>query len=679
MTLDLFAQDPAGPDTSESGGDVSTLKAKTAVLIRYAKAYYSDDDPLVSDATYDALYREVAELESQLPGHINPNSPTQRVGGERLPHLGEIEHTVPMLSLDNKFDDEGLAEFFGKIIGPQEAIYGEPKFDGLAISLLYRDGKLAYAATRGDGKVGEDVTHNIRLIHSIPVQLDTATPPALLEVRGEVYMARHILDKLNKEAEATGGKVLVNCRNAAAGTVRKLDPKEAAKRPLDFFAYSIAQLSDEGQGNFSTHSEQMAYLRSIGFPVCSESAVLTISELPEFVARIQDKRDSLTFDADGLVFKVDSLDRQKELGEQSRVPRWGIARKLPAEQKEAVVEAVEWQVGATGAVTPVAKLTPVHVGGVTVSSVTLHNMDIIRSLDIAVGDTAICERRGDVVPGITGITQRPADRKPITLPDGCPVCGSALDKEEEHSVYRCTGGMICSAQQVRLIQMGIGREYLNIDGAGDKLIEQLVKNGMISTIADLYTLDCAAVADLPGMGIKSAEKLRAGLEASKHTTLGRILSCLSIREVGKSASVELANHFGHDLDRIIGASKEELRSVPTFGPIMTELAYEGFRNPVNIQVLEGLLAAGLSWDIPQEIPEGEQPLKGEKWVVTGSFEGFTRDDIKAKLQALGATVSGSISAKTTALAAGAKAGGKLAKANDLGIRVVEEAELLSMF
>lgn len=670
--MDLFSQlesEPVAPV------DVINYQGKVALLKQYATAYYRDDNPIVSDSTYDALFREVAEIESKIPELIDLNSPTQRVGGERLSTLGEVEHAVPMLSLDNAFSDDELVDFFSKIVGPDDQIAAEPKLDGLALSLVYRGGELAYAATRGDGLVGEDVTHCARLIGSIPLALPEGAYPDLLEVRGEVFMRHHIFERLNKQAARERRKPLANCRNAAAGVMRKLDPKEAAKRPLDFYAYSLVRAEGGYRVDATSHSQQLSYLEEIGFPVSPHREVMTIAELPKYVEKLEAARDSLGLDVDGLVFKFNALSRQQELGSRSRVPRWAIARKFPAQQRETVVEEVVWQVGATGAVTPVAKVAPVHVGGVTVTSATLHNMDHIAAMDIAVGDTALCERRGDVVPALSSVMVRPDDRKPITLPDGCPVCSSPLAKEDGQSIYRCTGGARCDAQAVAIMQQYIGRAYLDIDGAGEKLIEQLFEAGMISNIVDLYRLDRDAVAALPGMGAKSADKLMAGLEASKKTTLPRILSGLSIREVGKSASVTLADHFGHDLDRILAASEAELREVELFGPIMAKLAYEGFRDPVNLEILRGLIEVGLTWEVPATRSAEEQPLMGQTWVITGTFAGRSRDDIKAGLTALGAKVSGSISGRTTALAAGEAAGSKKDKALKLGVRVVDEAEL----
>jgi DNA ligase (NAD+) len=654
----------------------TNYRAKVESLKAMAKAYYTYGAPICSDDTYDRLYREVEDIEASHPELIDPNSPTQRVGGERLSELEEVKHAVNMLSLNNVFNDDDLHAFFAATVGAEGQIAADPKFDGLAVSLVYVNGQLSHAATRGDGETGEDVTHIARLIHSIPLALPPSHNTALLEVRGEVFMARAVLERLNAKALEEGGKLLANCRNAAAGVLRQLDPKKAAERPLDFFAYSLARIEAAGPvPAFSTHSEQMAFLAKLGFPQAEESRVLTLEQLPAYVAEIEAVRDSLPYEIDGLVFKADSLAKQAELGFQTRAPRWAIARKLPAQQKDTVLMGVDFQVGASGAVTPVARLAPVHVGGVTVSNATLHNMAQIAALDIAVGDTVTVERRADVVPGVVAVASRPEGRAPIVMPSHCPACSSSVEREPGKAVYRCTGGLRCDAQVVGVIQRFVGRDFLDVDGCGPALIQQMYDAGMINSIVDLYRVDESDVASLPGMGAKSAANLMAGLAASKKTTLPRILAGLNIREVGRSASKTLADHFGHDLDKILTASLSELESVELFGEIMARYCYDGLRDPANLDTLNGLIAVGLEWDRPEPPAEGSQPYLGQTWVITGTFEGRNRDDLKVALQTLGAKVSGSVSGKTTCLLAGSAAGSKLAKAESLGVRVVSESDL----
>lgn len=651
--------------------EMSTLSQK---LVTWAKAYYVDDSPLVTDAAYDAAFAELQKLESIHPRHINPNSPTQRVGGDRLDGFEEVRHRTPMLSLDNCFDDERMLEFGRSASMGVLMLFAEPKLDGLALSLVYEKGVLVSAGTRGDGVLGESVVANVKTIQSIPVQLDPTLVPDVLEVRGEVIMRKSALKRLNEK----GGKVYANCRNAAAGALRQLDPKVTAQRTLDFFAYSA--IAPEGTKGFDeTHGQCMDSLAKLGFPINPLSRALTLSELTDYVREIETVRDSLDYLIDGVVVKCNGLDRQKELGMKSRSPNWAIARKLEAEERETVVEGIDFQIGASGALTPVARLTKVEVGGVMVSNATLHNMGEISRLDIAIGDTCVIARNGDVVPGIQRVLARPDDRVRVSMPTECPVCNSPIKQPEGMVKSFCTGGSKCSAQGKGLIQRAVGRDFLNIDGIGDTLVEQLYDAGLISTVADLYDLDMAKVAALPRMGDKSAAALQAGLAKSKDTTLNRVIAALNIREIGRTASAALAAHFCDDLTAIFNASISELESVDGFGPIMAQLAYEGFQDEANLELVNKLTRFGVTWPIRTAPVAGQQPLLGQTWVITGTFSAISRDEIKQKLEALGAKVTGSVSAKnTTALAAGDKAGSKLAKAEAAGVRVVSEDELLQL-
>lgn len=647
----------------------NVMDALSTSLMDWAKAYYVDDSPVVSDATYDEAFSRLLELEALHPDLINPNSPTQRVGGERLSGFSEITHEQPMLSLDNCFDDAGLLDFADKACVDDFA--GEPKLDGLAISLFYRDGELVYAATRGDGLVGEDVTANVKTIHRVPVRLTNGAHTGDLEVRGEIIMRRSALKRLN----ALGGKTYANCRNAAAGALRQLDPKKTAKRPLDFFAYSIG-VHTHPMGH--TQTEVMESLSKLGFPVNPLSRQLTRSQLSDYILELESVRDTLDYPIDGVVIKVNNLATQSLLGVKSRTPRWAIARKLAAEERETTLESVDFQVGPSGALTPVARLKPVQVGGVTVSNATLHNMSEVLRLNIAVGDTLMVARNGDVVPGIQYVLDRPAGRQKIVMPSNCPVCGSAVERQEDMVKFFCTGGSSCAAQAVGLIQRAAGRDFLDIEGLGDTLVQQLYDSGMISTLPDLFDLDFDAVAALPGMGAKSSQALKRGLEKCKDTTLNRLIASLNIREIGRTACAELAKHFQDDLGAILGASEGDFASVKDFGPVMARSAHEGFSSPRNKELLKRMVGAGVKWPVRDLTPPANAPLAGQVWVITGVFTTMSRSDIKSALEANGAKVSGSVSSKTTALVAGDKAGSKLSKANELGVRVVDEGELAAL-
>lgn len=650
---------------------MSFMSSRLALL---AKDYYVDDNPTVSDERYDGLFRALKVYEEIFPEHIDPNSVTQRVGGERISSLEEITHEVPMLSLDNAFSDEELTDFCSKIACEDELFAVEPKLDGLAITLMYEDGILKYAATRGTGDIGEIVTHNVRNIKSIPLKLETQNPPSKLEVRGEIFMHRHTLAKLNAAA-GEGGKQLKNCRNAAAGTIRQLDPVAASRRPLNFFPYSVAQCSDDIG---STHSAQMEYLASVGFALNNLCTTATIAELALHVARIDKIRDSLSYDTDGVVIKINSLEKQKQLGHVSRCPRWAVARKLAAQQKETILLGVDFVIGASGNITPVARLRPVEVGGVTVSNATLHNFSEIQRLGIQIGDYCLVERAGEVVPRVLSVLRHGESRQEIIMPSECPSCGSEVKQPEGHVAHRCTGGADCPDQAIRFMQRYVSKPYMDIDGCGDKLIEQLFEEGLIEKVSDIYSLDVESVSALSGMGKVSASKLISSIEKSKKTRLNLFIAALNIREIGRSASLELAKHFSYDIKAIQSASEEDLLQVPDFGPIMARNAYKGFRDPKKIELITTAIEAGVTWDVPSLAENGPQPLAGQTWVITGSFTGVSRDEIKLRLESLGAKVSSSVSAKTSAVAVGDAAGSKADKAISLGLKVVEEGELFNL-
>lgn len=642
----------------------------------WARLYYVNDTPIVSDATYDALFNAVVDAEEANPSLILPDSPTQRVGGERLAGFEVVKHKSPMLSLFNVFSDRELVDYFQKKNPTGGAIVGEPKLDGLAVSLIYENGRLVQASTRGDGIAGEGILENVKTIHSIPLSLPWFAPDRL-EVRGEVIMRKHTLDRLNAKARRDGTKPLANCRNAAAGALRQLDPKKCAERSLDFFAYSA--IDDSGSLGL-THSEQLNGLRDLGFPVSHLVTVLNDpADLIAYTRQIEEVRDDLNFCIDGIVYKLDDIGRQNELGSQSRYPNWAVARKLKAEERETTLIGVDFNVSPSGVLAPVGRLSPVQVGGVSVQNVTLHNIDEIERLGIAVGDTVSIARQADVIPSLRSMVAHGENRQIITMPTHCPCCGSPVVRDGAQAAYRCTGGSKCSAQVVGAIQRFVGKDFLDVDGLGDSLVSRLYQAGMIRSVVDLFNLDFVRVSLLPGMGVRSTLKLKDGLMGCKQTELHRVLAGLNIREIGRSASRALAAHFNNDLNLILGASREELNAVELFGPKMSELAYEGFRDPANLDVLTGLVNAGVCWDAPVQVSAAaDLPLAGETWVVTGSFDGYTRTDIQRILTAKGAKISGSVSKNTTCLAAGNAAGSKLEKGKKLGIKIVEQEALFAL-
>ncbi|MDM7321927.1 MAG: NAD-dependent DNA ligase LigA [Gammaproteobacteria bacterium] len=645
-------------------------------IARHDHAYYVLNAPIIPDAEYDRMMRELREIEAAHPEWVTPDSPSQRVGGAPQAGFAEVRHAVPMLSLDNAMGDDELADFDRRVrerLGTSHAVEynAEPKIDGLAISLRYEDGLLVRAATRGDGERGEDVTANVRTVHAIPLRLMGEGWPKVLEVRGEVYMPRQGFAALNARLEQAGEKTFANPRNAAAGSLRQLDPRITATRPLSFFAYGWGEVA--GFTLPERHSTMLERLREWGLPVNPLNQVVHgLAGTKDYAARILAKRDALDYDIDGAVFKVNRLADQRKLGFVARAPRWAVAFKFPPEEELTELLDVEWQVGRTGALTPVARLKPVRVGGVTVSHATLHNMDMIRQKDVRLGDTVIVRRAGDVIPEIVGSVpeRRPPHARKITVPTTCPVCGSHVEQIEGEAVARCTGGLYCPAQRREAIRHFASRRAMDINGLGEKLIAQLDKTGLVKRLDDLYRLKLTDIAALERMGEKSAQNLLKAIEQSKHTTLARFLYALGIREVGEATAQALAHHFGA-LEPLMEASMEQLLEVADVGPIVATHIKDFFAEPHNREVIAGLLAAGIHWD-PPKASATHQPLAGQTYVITGTLEGMSREEAKARLEALGAKVTDSVSKKTTALIAGEAAGSKLAKAQALGIPVLDQ-------
>ena len=670
----------ARKDSSAPADEIESLRAE---LRDHNYRYYVLDEPSVPDATYDRLLRRLQELEDAHPELVTEDSPTRRVGGEPLTEFRQVTHELPMLSLDNAFSAEEMEEFERRIsnrLGSDDAIeYAcEPKLDGIAVSLLYRDGVLERGATRGDGRTGEDITHNIRTIKSIPLKLMGKGFPSLLEVRGEVYLPRDGFEAMNEQARAEEGKVFVNPRNAAAGTLRQLDPRVAAARPLQMYCYSVGRV--EGGELPGRHSEILEQLGQWGFRINGESEVATgVEGCNAYYEHMAELRDGLPYDIDGIVFKVNDIGLQQDLGFVSRAPRWAIARKFPAQEESTRLLDVEFQVGRTGAVTPVARLEPVFVGGVTVSNATLHNRDEIERLGVKKGDTVIVRRAGDVIPQVVSVIQqeRPRNAEDIQFPEHCPVCDSPLEHIEGEAVIRCSGGLVCQAQRKQSLKHFASRRAMDIDGLGDKLVDQLVDEGLVHSAADLYALDADTLAGLERMGQKSAENLVAALEKSKDTSLPRFIFALGIREVGEATALNLASHFG-DLDPLIAADEEKLLVVPDVGPIVADHIRQFLDAEQNLEVIAQLREAGVHWPKLEQQAAGELPLEGETWVVTGTLEAMSRDGAKQVLQSLGARVAGSVSKKTSCVVAGPGAGSKLSKAEELGVEVIDEEAFLAL-
>jgi DNA ligase (NAD+) len=713
VNQDLFSESNQPPAQQNIAGAaikkvVPLVQQRDALhqqLHHHAHQYYVLDAPAIPDAEYDRLFQQLQKLEAEHPELVTPDSPTQRVIGTVLDGFASVKHAVPMLSINTETDTEstGAQNFDARVrkaLGLQEAdpaveYVAELKFDGLAINLRYVDGVLVQAATRGDGEMGEDVTNNIRTIGQIPLRLP-GSAPQVLEVRGEVYMRRDDFEQLNERqrtkiaAGAKGEKTFVNPRNAAAGAVRQLDSKIAAQRPLSFFAYGVGEVV-LASPPWQTHFELLQTLKSWGFPVADQVTIArAATQLVAYHQRIAAERDSLPYDIDGVVYKVNSLALQQQLGFVTREPRWAVAHKYPAQEQMTQVLAIDVQVGRTGKLTPVAKLAPVFVGGVTVTNATLHNEDEARRKDVRVGDTVIVRRAGDVIPEIVSVVlptalaesqaahAEPAARGPIfTMPRQCPVCGSEAVREEGEADYRCTGGLFCGAQRKEAILHFAHRRAVEVEGLGDKLVEQLVDANVIRTLPDLYKLGLTALANLDRMADKSATNLLEALEKSKQTTLPRFLFGLGIRHVGEATAKELARHFGK-LDAIMDATVEQLLQVADVGPIVAQSLRTFFDQPHNREVVEQLRACGLSWPEGEPAEQTPKPLAGKTFVITGTLPTLSRDQAKDMLEALGAKVAGSVSKKTDYLLAGSDAGSKLDKARELGVAVIDETDCLSM-
>jgi DNA ligase (NAD+) len=693
-TKDLFAQPQPSPQPTSAAARAAALRAE---LHLHAHRYYVLDEPTIPDAEYDRLFRALQELEAAHPELLTPDSPTQRVGGKPLDQFASVRHKVPMLSIRTETDTEatGAQNFDTRVrkelglaeSGPPVEYVAELKFDGLAMSLRYENGILVQAATRGDGEVGEDVTQNIRTINQIPLRLPSDAPP-VMEVRGEVYMRRADFEALNEKQRekiaqgAKGEKTFVNPRNAAAGGVRQLDPALAARRRLSFFAYGLGEITpaEEGGPAFESHLQLLLTLRSWGFPVATQTQLAQgAPELIAFHQAMGQQRDSLPYDIDGVVYKVNSLALQKKMGFVSREPRWAVAHKYPAQEQLTTVQAIEVQVGRTGKLTPVAKLAPVFVGGVTVTNATLHNEDEARRKDVRVGDTVIVRRAGDVIPEVVSVLleKRVQDAPQFSMPRKCPVCGSDAVREEGEADYRCTGGLFCGAQRKEAILHYAHRRAVEVEGLGDKLVEQLVDANIIRTLPDLYKLGLTALAGLDRMAEKSANNLLEALEKSKQTTLPRFLFGLGIRHVGEATAKELARHFGK-LDAIMDATEEQLLEVSDVGPIVAQSIRTFFEQPHNREVVEQLRACGVTWEEGEPAARAPQPLSGKTFVITGTLPTLSRDEAKDRVEAAGGKVAGSVSKKTDYVVAGEEAGSKLVKAQTLGVPVIDEAALLAM-
>ncbi len=658
--------------------------ARLRELIRYHNhRYYVLDAPEIADAEYDRLYDELVALEAEQPELVTDDSPTQRIGDEPLTAFATVEHRVPMLSLDKCTTAGELEDWLARCrarLGTDDPLelVCEPKIDGVAVTLVYEDGRLTLGATRGDGRTGEDITANVRTLRAVPLRVDAAELPSVLEVRGEIYMAQADFQAFNAAAREAGEKTLVNPRNGAAGSLRQLDPKLTARRPLTMFCYGIGRLQDGWQPE--TQLDVLEKLRGWGFRVNPEVRRVTgVDGAEDYLGALLARRHRLGYDIDGVVIKVNRLDLQQRLGTLSRSPRWAMAYKYPAEEATTRVLAVEFQVGRTGAITPVARLDPVFVGGVTVSNATLHNMDEVARLDLHVGDTVMLRRAGDVIPQVMAViaARRPKDAREVVLPDRCPSCGSAIVRPEGEVVARCSAGpRTCPAQRKEGLQHFASRLALDIEGLGAKLVEQLVAADLVREPADLFALDADTLADLERMGAKSAAKLVAALARSRETTLARFIYALGIREVGTATADALAEHFG-SLEALRDASPEALEAVPDVGPVVAAAVHDYFQDPERRRAVDALLDAGVRWPAPAVV-RGPMPLAGQSWVLTGTLESMTRDEAKEKLQRLGARVTGSVSGNTDQLVAGPGAGSKLDKARALDVPVMDEAELVRL-
>ena len=702
--LNLFSA-PEPTDKAQAAIEVEALRTR---LNHWAHQYYVQDAPTVPDAEYDRAYRELQALEAAHPGPITPDSPTQRVIGAVMDGLAPVRHAVPMLSIHTETDTEasGAQAFDARVrreLGLSDAdpaieYVAEPKFDGLAMSLRYENGRLVQAATRGDGEVGEDVTHNVRTIRQIPLTLPEGVPP-LLEVRGEVYMRRADFVALNERQREQGGKTFVNPRNAAAGAVRQLDSGITAQRPLSFFAYGLGAITPPAEGGpvFRTHYEMLQTLKSWGFPVAAQVQIAVgASELVAFHQQVGASRDALPYDIDGVVYKVNSLQLQRDLGFKTREPRWAVAHKYPAQEMATRIEGIDVQVGRTGKLTPVARLAPVFVGGVTVTNATLHNLFEIRKKGVRVGDQVIVRRAGDVIPEVVGVMppegaglalgrpggiavpgHRTVYVPNFKMPKTCPVCGSDVVREKGEANHRCTGGLFCPAQRKEAILHFAARRAMDIEGLGDKLVDQLVDANVIRTLPDLYRLGLTSLIALDRMAEKSAQNVLAALEKSKQTTLPRFLFGLGLRHVGEATAKDLARHFG-TLDAIMDASVEQLLQVPDVGPVVAQSLHTFFQQPHNREVVEQLRACGVTWPEGAPAERAPQVLAGKTVVLTGTLPTLSRDAAKDMLETAGAKVAGSVSKKTSYVVAGEDAGSKLARAQELGVPVLDEAGMLAL-
>ncbi len=654
-----------------------------AALNDYSYRYYVLDNPSVPDAEYDRLFRQLQQLEQAHPELVTADSPTQRVGDKPLDVFDQVQHRVPMLSLDNVFNGDELIAFDRRVrdrLKTDEPIeyVCEPKLDGLAVSLRYENGVFVQAATRGDGQTGEDITQNIRTIKSIPLRLHGDGYPATLEVRGEVFMPRAGFNEMNRKAAEKGEKVFANPRNAAAGSLRQLDSRITAQRPLDMYCYGVGFV--EGGELAESHFGNLQLLKQWGLRINPEVRLSTgVAALQQYHDDILAKRDQLAYEIDGIVYKVNAIQLQKELGFVSRAPRWATAHKFPAQEEMTVLEDVEFQVGRTGAITPVARLKPVFVGGVTVSNATLHNMDEVARMDVRVGDTVIISRAGDVIPKVAKVVleKRPAHSQPVIMPSQCPVCGSDIVKPEGEAVARCSGGLYCAAQVKEAIKHFASRKAMDVDGLGDKLVEQMVDLGLIAHVSDLYRLTAEQVAAMERMGQKSAQNLIDALETSKHTTLQRFLFALGIREVGEATALTLAQHFG-TLENIRQATEEQLQEAPDIGPVVARHIVAFFQQSHNLEIIQALQEAGVQWVEQEPSVREAGALDGKTFVLTGTLTLLTRDEAKDFLQQLGAKVAGSVSKNTDAVVAGEKAGSKLAKAESLGVAIMDEEAFVSL-
>ncbi|WP_201587918.1 NAD-dependent DNA ligase LigA [Psychrobacter jeotgali] len=681
---DSLLPTPSSKSTLIDDTIITQMRTLIGAIKKHNYAYYVLDNPILEDSEYDQLRLSLVELEEQYPDLVQPDSPINQVGDTPLSAFNQVTHDVPMLSLGNVFDYDDLHNFMRRVNdrlsdaqqNPEYEI--ELKLDGLAVSLKYEYGQFVQAVTRGDGRVGEDITQNTKTIRNLPLWLSDAKDIELLEVRGEVLMPKAGFERLNRLAEENEDKTFANPRNAAAGSLRQLDPAVAASRPLAFYAYSVNQgLPDI----IETQSAALAWLKDIGFTVSAVEVVSNPRAAQVYYESVIETRDDLPFEIDGTVIKVNSLALQQQLGYLSREPRWATAYKFPAETVITRLNNIEWQVGRTGQLTPVGKLEPVKVGGVTVSNVTLHNFGEIQRLDVRAGDMVSVHRAGDVIPKVTRVwhEQRPDNSEPVTLPSNCPVCDSPVILPEGEALARCTGGLFCPAQQQEALIHFVSRRAMDIDGLGERWLISFFEHGLVKTVADIYQLHNHQddLITYEKLGEKSVNNIISAIEDSKHTTLARFIYALGIRGVGETTAQNLAQQFG-ELDSLMAADIDTLLQTPDVGAITAELIYEFFRAPHNIEVIDELIKAGVHWDaVEQTVAEG-LPLDGQTWVITGALDSMARDEAKAKLQALGAKVVGSVSAKTTALLAGEKAGSKLTKAEKLGVKVVGEDEFLAL-